>query len=294
VTVDDDFSIKSALVAKDGKIIAIGGPEIARAYQSRVRVDLKGRTLLPGFIDTHVHLRGMSPRAIDLVQAKSIADIQQLIREKAKQLGPGEWITGQGWSEYELAEQRRPLRADLDRAAPDNPVALWRAGSHSAVGNSAALRLANITAATPDPEHGVIEHDEKGEPNGVIRERTDLFRGLVPVDDQEAMKPSYLASLKGLLRFGITSFFEASTLIDDEPVGTGGSGKPVEIGRHTYKMLRELYAQTGDQLPRATLYIRYPGAERLRAFPYKTGDGDDRLKLGPIGAAGGHTRALTA
>jgi hypothetical protein len=134
----------------------------------------------------------MSPRAIDLVQAKSIADIQQLIREKAKQLGPGEWITGQGWSEYELAEQRRPLRADLDRAAPDNPVALWRAGSHSAVGNSAALRLANITAATPDPEHGVIEHDEKGEPNGVIRERTDLFRGLVPVDDQEAMKPSYL------------------------------------------------------------------------------------------------------
>jgi hypothetical protein len=97
------------------------------------------------------------------------------------------------------------------------------------------------------------------------------------------MKPSYLASLKGLLKLGITSFFEASTLIDDEPMGTGGSGKPVEIGRHTYKMLRELYAQAGDQLPRATLYIRYPGAERLRAFPYKTGDGDDRLKLGPIG-----------
>jgi predicted amidohydrolase YtcJ len=195
VTVDDQFSIKSALAVKDGKIVAVGGPEIARDYQALVRIDLKGRPLLPGFIDTHVHLEGMSPREIDMKQAKSIADIQRLIREKAKQLGPREWITGFGWSEYELAEQRRPLRADLDSAAPDNPVALWRAGLHSIVGNSAALELANITSTTPDPEHGVIERDEKGEPNGVIRERADIFRKLVPADDQEALKPSYLTSL---------------------------------------------------------------------------------------------------
>jgi hypothetical protein len=152
---------------------------------------LNGRVPLPGFIDTHVHLRGLSPREIDLKRAKSIADIQRLIREKTRQLGPGEWITGRDWSEYELAEQRRPLRADLDSAAPNNPVALWRAGSHSAVGNSAALKLANITSDTLDPEHGVIEQDEKGEPNGVVRERTDIFRKLVPVDDLEALKPSY-------------------------------------------------------------------------------------------------------
>ena len=283
VTVDDQFSIGSALAVKDGKIVTVGGSEMEVDYQAPVRIDLKGRVLLPGFIDTHVHLRGQSPREIDMKQAKSIVDIQRLIREKAKQLGPGEWVTGRDWSEYELAEQRRPLRADLDSAAPDNPVALWRAGGHSAVGNSAALKLANITSGTPDPEHGIIEHDEKGEPNGVIRERTDIFRKLVPADDQEALKPSYLASLKGLLKLGITSFFEASTSIDDEPMGAGGTGKPVEAGRHSYKIFRDLYSQMGDQLPRATLYIDYPGAERLRAFPHKTGDGDDRLKLGPIG-----------
>ena len=283
VTVDDQFSIGSALAVKDGKIVTVGGSEMEVDYQAPVRIDLKGRVLLPGFIDTHVHLRGQSPREIDMKQAKSIVDIQRLIREKAKQLGPGEWVTGRDWSEYELAEQRRPLRADLDSAAPDNPVALWRAGGDSAVGNSAALKLANITSGTPDPEHGIIEHDEKGEPNGVIRERTDIFRKLVPADDQEALKPSYLASLKGLLKLGITSFFEASTSIDDEPMGAGGTGKPVEAGRHSYKIFRELYSQMGDQLPRATLYIDYPGAERLRAFPHKTGDGDDRLKLGPIG-----------
>jgi predicted amidohydrolase YtcJ len=283
VTVDDRFSIGSALAVKDGKIVKVGGSEIEREYEAPRRIDLKGRVLLPGFIDTHLHLRGLSPREIDLRQAKSIADIQRLIREKVAQLGPGEWITGRDWSEYELAEQRRPLRADLDIAAPNNPIALWRAGSHSAVGNSMALTLAKITPGEPDPEHGVIEHDEKGEPNGVIRERTDLFRRLVPADDLDALKPSYVASLKDLLKLGITSFFEAMTSIDDEPVGAGGTGRPVQAGRHTYRMFREIYAQMGDQLPRATLYINYPGAERLRAFPHRTGDGDDRLRLGPIG-----------
>ena len=120
VTVDDQFSIGSALAVKDGKIVRVGGSEIERDYQAPVRIDLKGRVLLPGFIDTHVHLMGLSPREIELKQVKSIPDIQRLIREKAKQLGPGEWIMGRNWSEYELVEQRRPLRADLDRAAPDN------------------------------------------------------------------------------------------------------------------------------------------------------------------------------
>jgi predicted amidohydrolase YtcJ len=283
VTVDDRFSIASALAVKDGKIVGVGGSEIERNYEAPLRIDLKGRALLPGFIDTHLHLRGLAPREIDLRQAKSIADIQRLIREKVSLLGPGEWITGRDWSEYELAEQRRPLRADLDEAAPNNPVALWRAGSHSAVGNSTALVRAKITPDTPDPEHGIIEHDEKGVPNGIIRERTDLFRRFVPADDLDALKPSYVASLKALLKLGVTSFFEAMTSIDDEPAGAGGTGRPLETGRHTYRMFREIYAQQGDQLPRITLYISYPGAERLRAFPHKTGDGDDRLKLGPIG-----------
>jgi predicted amidohydrolase YtcJ len=176
---------------------------------------------LPGFIDTHVHVEGISPREIAIEQAKSIADIQRLIREKAKQLGPGEWITGGGWSEYELAEQRRPLRADLDSAAPDNPVALWRAGQHSAVGNSAALKLANITSATPDPEHGVIERDEKGEPNGVIRERTDIFRkperakaliGIAHPDFREGLE--HQAYEHRLIPRGVS--FEASTSTGDK------------------------------------------------------------------------------
>ena len=118
LTVDKVFSVKSALAVRDGKILAVGGPEILRNYDAPLKVDLKGRTLMPGFTDTHMHIMGVSHRAIDLGRAKSIADIQALLRAKAKELGPGEWITGGGWSEDELAEKRRPLRADLDAALP--------------------------------------------------------------------------------------------------------------------------------------------------------------------------------
>ena len=90
--------------------------------------------------------------------------MQSLIRKKVKELGEGEWITGYGWSEDELAEGRKPLRRDLDFAAPENPVTLTRAGGHSAVVNSLALDLAGITNDTPDPEGGVIERNKRGMP----------------------------------------------------------------------------------------------------------------------------------
>ena len=85
------------------------------------------------------------------------------MRDKAALLGSGEWITGYGWSEDELVEQRKPSRYDLDDAAPDNPGA-DAGGAHSAVASSPALQAADIDADTPDPEGGVIERDATGEP----------------------------------------------------------------------------------------------------------------------------------
>ncbi|MFM9449479.1 amidohydrolase family protein, partial [Streptomyces acidiscabies] len=84
-------------------------------------IDLKGRTLLPGFIDTHLHPIPVGPSDVTPATAHSIADIQAMVRAKAKELGPGQWITGYGWQEAALAEQRNLTRADLDAAAPDNP-----------------------------------------------------------------------------------------------------------------------------------------------------------------------------
>lgn len=281
VTVDSKFSVRSAVAIKDGRILAVGGPELANRYAATDSIDLKGRMLMPGFIDTHLHLIGLSPRGIEPAKAHSIKDIQAMLAAKARELGPGEWITGYGWDEAQLSEKRNLTRADLDQAAPDNPVVLVRAGSHSAVGNTRAFALAQITAATPNPEGGLIERDASGNPTGIIRERTQLLLGLVPPDRPEQMRASYIQSLKSLLALGITSFMEAFTSIDDEPLDQGGKEGPPSF--HTWREFQSIYGEWGPSLPRMTAYIAYPGAERLKAFAHYTGYGDDRLKLGPIG-----------
>jgi hypothetical protein len=291
VTVDEDFSIRSAVAVKDGRILAVGGDELQRAYTARQVIDLGGRVLMPGFIDTHIHIIGYAKRAIDLTEARSITEVQALVRKKAQELGPGEWITGQGWDEALLSERRNLLKQDLDAATGSNPVILVRAGGHSAVSNSLALKLAGIDRNTPDPERGVIERDAAGEPNGIIRERQDLVTRLAPAPTAEEMRPSYTAALKALLPLGITSIMEAATSIDDEPVDKGGVAQPTRT--LTYANFRAIYRDAGRDLPRATLYITYPGRERLQAFPYRTGHGDDRLKLGPIGEMPGADGGFT-
>lgn len=281
LTVDKDFTVVSAVAVKDGKVVAVGGEELAKTFKPAKTVDLKGRTLMPGFNDTHVHMASMSHRQISMDGVTSIADLQARIAAKAKELGPGEWITGAGWDEAQLVEKREPLRADLDAAAPNNPVMLTRAGGHSSVGNTAALLVAKIDRNTADPSGGVIERDAAGEPNGIIRERSDLYRNHVPKDSWEALRPTFIASMKKLLPLGITSFHNATTTINDEPVGKGGLADPGP--GLTYRRLRAIYDEMGEDLPRVTAYITYPGSERLAAFPMRSGDGDTRVRIGGIG-----------
>ncbi|HVW67640.1 MAG TPA: amidohydrolase [Steroidobacteraceae bacterium] len=281
LTVDSAFSIKSAVAVKDGKIVAVGGDEIPRRYQAARTIDLKGRTLLPGFTDTHVHILFEGVRDVQLSDATSIAELQRRVRAKARELGPGKWVTGMEWDEAIFKEKRNPSRADLDAAAPDNPVMLVRAGGHSAVFNSAALKLAGVTRDTPQPADGLIEHGPDGEPSGVIRESWEKFARVIPPQSWNEVRASYVQKLKYLLTLGITSIMEASGSIDDEPVGRGGVANPTALG--TFHQLQGLYAQLGPELPRMALYINYPGAERLKAFPHHTGYGNDRLRIGPIG-----------
>src|SRR5277367_341066 len=129
VTVDSAFSIREAIVVKGGRIVAVGGNELRNRYPAARSIDLGGRTVIPGFHDTHIHLGGHSRRYIDLNETTSLAQLKQQVREKAQELGPHEWITGAGWDEYHFTDQqKKPLRGDLDAVSPDNPVVLTRAG----------------------------------------------------------------------------------------------------------------------------------------------------------------------
>ncbi len=264
VTADDDFSIRKAVVIRGDRIVAVGGAELLRAYRADKVVDLDGKTVLPGFIDTHTHVRGDPPWFIDLAGMTSIEALRQSVARMAERLGEGEWITGYGWSEDELAEGRRPSRADLDAAAPANPVILTRAGGHSAVANSMALALAGITSATPDPEGGVIERDESGELNGIIRERQEIVGRLVPRATRDELRPSMTQNLGNLLSLGITSIIEGGASV------------------RGFEQWQLIYAEHGSELPRATVQIYWAGRERMEAFGKKTGDGDERLRVGGV------------
>jgi len=264
LTLDEDSSTASVVVVDEGLIVAVGNKALYGKYGPRDVVDLDGRVLMPGFVDSHTHIRGRARRHVELGKATSIRQIGQLLGAKAAELGPGEWISGYGWSEDALAEQRRPLRADLDAAAPDNPVLLTRAGGHSAVANSLALELAGVDRDTPQPEGGVIEYDGDGEPNGIIRERQAIVGDLIPEASDDELRESLVAALRDQLRLGITSLVQAMDTVDH------------------YAEWERIYQEHRGQLPRAAVQVAWEGAERMVAFGRTSGAGDTHLRLGAI------------
>jgi len=264
VTADEAFSIHEAVAVRDGRIIEVGGDDLVDRYQAARTIDLGGKTVVPGFNDTHVHISGSPQREIDLRETSSIAQMQEQIRAKVAELGEGEWITGYGWAEDQFSEQRMPTRADLDAAAPQNPVTLTRAGGHSAVVNSMAFELAGIDRTSPDPARGIIERDATGDLNGIIRERQDTVQRLVPPPTFEETRPSFIQNLQDLFALGITSITQAG------------------VSPRGYQEWQTVYAEHGEELPRASVQIRWAGREQMEAFGMKTGDGDERLRVGAV------------
>ena len=264
LTVDEQFSIHNTIVVNDGLIVATGEADLASRYLSDNILDLGGKVLMPGFNDSHTHIRGRPQRYIELGNVTSIAEIQDLIRSKIDEIGEQEWIIGYGWSEDELDEGRRPLRYDLDDAAPNNPVILTRAGGHSAVSNSLALQLADVTLETPQPAGGVIERGEDEELNGVIRERQGIVSRLVPDATYDELIASLEINLNALLSMGITSITDAS--------------KPPS----EFAMWEELYENAELPLPRSQLQFQWFDVDGINDVKARVGDGTDFLKVGPI------------
>jgi predicted amidohydrolase YtcJ len=264
LTLDHKGTMASVVVVDDGRIVAVGGEELIDRYEAQKSTDLQGRLLLPGFIDTHTHIRGQPKRYIGLSETRSIRELKQQVADKARELGPGEWITGYGWSEDVMEELRRPLREDLDAAAPDNPVYLQRAGGHSAVVNSLALKIAGVDKNTPDPDGGLIERDGAGELNGIIRETHEIVGRFVPEASNDELRDSLVRMLEDQLKLGITSLVHATGTIAD------------------YPEWERIYREHAGQLPRATVQMAWEGNEAMAAFGKKTGDGDEFLEVGAV------------
>jgi predicted amidohydrolase YtcJ len=211
LTVDARDSIAEGVAIRDGKIIAIGTDrDILRlAGAATQRIDLHGRTATPGLVDSHAHVADAGVEQlyhVHLSDASTVAEVVLRVQAGIAGLKSGEWLQGDGWDEGKLAERRYVTAADLDRVSPHNPVWLMHTTGHYGVGNSAALRLANISAASKDPPAGTIDRDARGLPTGVLKESAmDAVLGLIPPPTAQQQRDGILKSIDDLHREGITA-----------------------------------------------------------------------------------------
>ncbi|WP_332872530.1 amidohydrolase [Pontibaca salina] len=193
LTINDSQPSAEAVAVKDGRILAVG--DLADLKQLRGEstetFDLQGRTMLPGFIDSHGHvvMGGLQALSANLLSPPDggvgdIASLQDALRrwmtDNAQTVDKVNMVIGFGYDNAQLAELRHPTREDLDAVSQDVPIVIVHQSGHLGVANSKALELAGIDASTPNPEGGVIRHDADGAPNGILEEYA-FFTVLVPL-----------------------------------------------------------------------------------------------------------------
>lgn len=203
-----------AIDSASGRIIAVGTDDEVRRIggQQREIVDLQGKTVLPGFIDAHIHLLDTAYRAhyIDGGNCTGEDEVVALVRARVAQTPQGQWIQGGHWDKNLWSGQQFPTKASLDAVAPTHPVALWSKDGHLLWVNSLALQRAGITTETPQPQNGAILHDGSGEPTGVLQEEgaTSLVYRVIDKSDPTLNRILIRRALAELQRSGITTIHD--------------------------------------------------------------------------------------
>lgn len=213
-TATDRRSAATAFSILDGRIMEVGSDEeVLAASEAGTQVlDLGGKTVVPGFIDSHGHLLnlGLSLRQIDLTGTASYADILVRVAERTSETPAGNWILGRGWDQNDWPVKDFPHHKALSAVTPRNPVALVRVDGHAMLVNAVALSLSGITAETPDPPGGKILRDSDGNPTGVIIDAAmGLVRRNVPSPTPDEKRAAVRSAIAECITHGITSVHDA-------------------------------------------------------------------------------------
>jgi hypothetical protein len=200
-----------AVAVKEDRILKVGkNADVTSLIGKNTKVlDLQGKTILPGFIDTHIHIAdfGRTLTWLDLKNVDSIKTLQDKIRQHAQAMSKGKWLLGSGWNQDNFAEKRYPTRQDLDEASPDNPVILYHQLGRTCIANTKALEIASITKDTTPPKDGAIDKNpETSELTGILHgNATDLIWNKIPAPtEKETLEATRHASEK-IVEAGITS-----------------------------------------------------------------------------------------
>jgi predicted amidohydrolase YtcJ len=279
-----------AIFTKDEYIIALGNREdLEKVFHDEIkeRVDLQGSTLLPGFVDSHLHLIGHGETLIrlDLSTFTKKSEVLEAVKQYAQNFSEDEWIIGDGWNEN-LWDIAKPItRNELDQLIPDSPVVLRRVCRHALVANSKALELAGICNETPSPQGGVIEKDESGILTGLLKDQAqELLNEVLPRVTKEYLEQAMTASIQDAHKLGLT----------------GGHTEDLSyyIGFHdTYQTFEKVIKENGLKF-RAHLLVHHEVVDEMKRDGHTSFSGDLGVEFGAMkifadGALGGRTALLS-
>ncbi len=255
-----------ALAVMEGRIVAVGPTaELRAAFPSYTRIDLSGRSVYPGFLDSHIHLAayGMSLRRVQLRDAETLSVAVDRVTAAVRQAERGEWVQGRGWDQNRWLERRFPTKEDLNPISPTTPMALTSNDGHLLWVNSFALTLAGIDHKTPDPPGGEISRDSRGEPTGILKEHAKaLIAKVLPRPGPEAIEQGIRQATEVAHRLGLV-------------------GVHTFEGADVFAALQRLDGR-GELALRVWMAIPEENLEAAAACGLRTGFGNDRLRVGPI------------
>ena len=245
-TVNEKQPRAEAFAVKDQRITFVGSTADAEKLKSantRV-IDLDGKTVVPGFTDSHCHIFGIGEREmrLNLEGTNSLQEFIQKIKERVAQTERGKWITGRGWIETFWKPAQFPTRQDLDKVTPDNPVFLTRADGHASVVNSAALKVAKIDNTTPDPFGGQISKTN-GEPNGMLLDNAqDLVAKHIPKPTEAEREQALLRGIDREIGLGWCEIQNAGSQKEDVDL----IRKCIEAGKIKIRFINAVFGPGRD------------------------------------------------
>ncbi len=216
---DGSVGFAEFAAVREGSFVYVGAREERFIGERTVRVDARGAVVIPGLMDSHVHMLS-GGTMLSQLQLRDAVDKEDFIRrvgEWAKKLKPGEWVLGGRWSVESWKNPEQPTKEWIDPVTPNNPVYLPRMDGHSALVNSVALRLAGITRdGPPDPPGGVIDrHPVTREPTGILRESAmGLVSRLIPPMTLEQKVSALKKAMEEANRYGITAVSDIPSIGD--------------------------------------------------------------------------------
>jgi hypothetical protein len=221
ITMSEENSNANSIVVKDGYIEFVGDYENAKLWKSDDTevIDLEEKTMLPGFIESHIHptLYGMNLLELDCrpIKTPTIKSILDKVEREVEKTPAGQWIRGWGWDDSKLEDKRIPAKKDLDKVAPNHPVILKRTCGHMAVVNSKALEISGITKDTENPKGGhIVRETDTGELTGLLQEKAQGMAAVPEYSLDEIVEGMKLAQ-KDFAKWGITTVHDMSTQTEE-------------------------------------------------------------------------------